>query len=71
MRASPGAHKAGAKLIDDNSAERIVKRLFSLDAYARARSVSCYLSMPAGEVKTDRIIKKRFGSGQGLVRAFR
>jgi 5-formyltetrahydrofolate cyclo-ligase len=44
-------------------AQEITARLFSLTSFKHATSVSCYLSMPSGEVRTPTIVDAILTSG--------
>jgi hypothetical protein len=42
--------------MDTTTARLITKQLFQSSVFQRASTVSCYLSMPSGEVDSDAIV---------------
>ncbi|PPQ96124.1 hypothetical protein CVT26_004759 [Gymnopilus dilepis] len=52
--------------IIEEQSRSIVDRVLRLPAFERCRSISCYLSMPAGEVRTDVLVQAILRSGRKL-----
>jgi 5-formyltetrahydrofolate cyclo-ligase len=44
----------------------VLKCLFSMPEYQKARSLSVFLSMPSGEISTTEIVKDAFSQGKGV-----
>jgi len=50
----------------DEQSQTIADCVLSLPAFQRCQSISCYLSMPSGEVRTDALVKAILKSGKKL-----
>lgn len=48
---------------DSTTAYSIIQRLGSFPAFSRSKSLSCYLSMPSGEVDTSSLVSQILDSG--------
>lgn len=57
--------RLSADEIQDQS-RRVWERLFALSAYARAKSVGLFLSMPSGEIDTDPALRRAVRDGKIL-----